>query len=188
DAEAVRNILEPHVRERLFGARLCDFAGKAAGAEVAVHLFARREMEERLSLLGHDRDQRPHPLRGLDDVVPERRSRLGRWGQAGGRDPKERRLARAVPAEEGDALAFPKGEGHASKRLDAGPAPAAVHLPHVVGAEGLLGHAPEQPRGAYKVRFRPRLTSTSIRIRDVRASRTFRTRPGASLLSPPRSS
>src|SRR6266498_1255148 len=188
DAEPVRDLLEAHVRERLLGARMSDLAGKAAGAEVAVHLLARREMEERLALLGHDRDERPHALRGLDDIVPERCDRAGRRDQEGRRDPEERRLARAVPAEQGDALAFPEGEGHASKRLDAGPSPAAVHLPHLVGAEGLLGHAPEQARGAYKARFRRRVASTSIRIPDARASRTFRTRPGASPLSPPRSS
>src|SRR6266540_3448459 len=188
DAQTVRGLLESHLLERLFGARLRDLAGKAAGAEVAVHLLARREMEERLSLLGHDRDQRPDPLRALDDVVPECRDGPGCRDQEGRRDPQERRLARAVPAEQGDALAFPEREGHASKRLDAGPPPAAVHLPHVVGAEDLLGHAPEQARGAYKTRFRPRLTSASTRSRDVRPSRTSRTRPGASPLFPRRSS
>src|SRR6266487_2722684 len=92
DAEAIRDFFQPHLRKRFFGARLGDLAGEAAGAEVAVHLFTRREMEERLPLLGHDGDERPDPLRAFDDVVPERCDRPGRRDEERRRDRKSTRL------------------------------------------------------------------------------------------------
>src|SRR5438309_1149738 len=78
DAETVTDLLEPHLRERLFGTRPRGVPGESSGAQVAVDLLARREVEERLPFLRHDRDERSHAFRFIDDVEAESMNPPGR--------------------------------------------------------------------------------------------------------------
>src|SRR5439155_25610789 len=156
DAETVPDPLQPPLRERPSGARPCGLASESSGAQVAIALLTRREVEERLPFLRHDRDERSHAFRFTDDVEAESMNPPGRRDQQGGGDSQERRLARAVPAEEGHSLPATDGEGHAPVRLYARPISAAVHLPDVPRQEGFLGHGPVQAKSAYKARFRVR--------------------------------
>src|SRR6059036_10015 len=142
--QAVRDLLEPHFLQGGFRARLRIFARDAACAEVAVHLLPRRQVKERFPLLGHDRDQGSYRFRRADDIVAEHFDLAGGRNEEGRGDPKERRLPRAVPAEERDPLAASEGEGHASQCLDVGGAPTVVHLPHVNRAERLRRHGPSK--------------------------------------------
>src|SRR5256885_1421584 len=57
DAQAVTDLLEPHLIESLFGTRPRGVSTDSPGAKIAVHLLTRREMEERLPFLRHDRDE-----------------------------------------------------------------------------------------------------------------------------------
>ena len=83
DAEAVADLLESHLIEGLFGARLRGLASDSSGAKVAVHLLTRREMEERLPFLRHHRDEGSHAFRFVDDVEAEGVNVPRRWDQQG---------------------------------------------------------------------------------------------------------
>ena len=153
DAQAVRDLEKPHLLQGRFGPRPGDLSGDAAGPQVAVHLFSRREVKERLPLLRHDRDQGPHPFRLLDDVETEDVNPTRRREEEGGGDSQERRLAGAVPSEERHPLPPTNGKGDPSQGLDVRSDAAAVYLPHVLRLEGLVRHAPVQANDAYKDRF-----------------------------------
>src|SRR5439155_6614034 len=156
DGEAVTDLLEPHLRERLFGARPRGVSTDSSGAKIAVHLLTRREVEERLPFLQHNRDEGPDWLRLVDDIKAEGPNLARCRDQEGRGDAQEGRLACAVPAEKGHSLAATDGEGHASERLDPRPHSTAVDLPDVPRLEGFLGHGPVQAKSAYKARFRVR--------------------------------
>src|SRR5512133_1932341 len=95
------------------------------------HLLEERRLD------GHTVDKTANLPGFLDDVVAEDRRAAAVREQQGREKPDERRLARAVLAQDGDALAALHGERHTLERCDA-PPPFAHARSRRIAAEELL--------------------------------------------------
>src|SRR6267378_7212069 len=105
-------------------------------------MVVRREQHLRPCLLRDDCDVRPDRLRVLEDVVAEDEGSTERRSELGREDPQERRLPRAVAAEQTEDLPLLDGEGDALEGLR----PAGVRFPEPFDADDLHEARPTGPR------------------------------------------